>query len=51
LDFAYPVKGDRRGGLEVRISSLDITRTFRIEPRDIRNSRARSVPSNVFNWP
>jgi hypothetical protein len=50
-DFAFPVKGDRRGGLEVRISSTDLTRTFRIEPRDIRNSRARSVPSNVFNWP
>ncbi|HWL39379.1 MAG TPA: hypothetical protein VNO75_04000 [Gemmatimonadaceae bacterium] len=50
-DFAFPVKGDRRGGLEVRISSNDLTRTFRVEPRDIRNSRARSVPSNVFNWP
>ncbi len=51
MDFAFPVKGDRRGGLEVRISSQDLTRTFRIEPRDIRNSRAKSVPSNVFNWP
>lgn len=51
LDFAFPVKGDRRGGLEVRMYTLDLTRTFRIEPRDIRNSRARSVPSNVFNWP
>jgi hypothetical protein len=50
-DFAFPVKGDRRRGLEVRISSSDLTRTFRVEPRDIFNSRERSVPSNVFNWP
>jgi hypothetical protein len=50
-DFAIPVKGDRRGGWEVRVSSADLTRTFRVEPRDIFNSRERSVPSNVFNWP
>jgi hypothetical protein len=50
-DFAIPVKGDRRGGWEVRVSSTDLTRTFRVEPRDIFNSRERSVPSNVFNWP
>jgi len=50
-DFAFPIKGDRRPGLEVRVTSLDLTRTFRVEPRDIYNSRERSVPSNVFNWP
>lgn len=50
-DFAFPVRGDRRGGLEVRLSSTDLTRMFRVEPRDIWNSRERSVPSNVFNWP
>lgn len=50
-DFAIPVKGDRGRGWEVRVSSTDLTRTFRIEPRDIYNSRERSVPSNVFNWP
>ncbi|MEX2109662.1 MAG: hypothetical protein WD802_03565 [Gemmatimonadaceae bacterium] len=49
-DFAVPVKGSGRGW-EVRVSSTDLTRTFRVEPRDIFNSRERSVPSNVFNWP
>ncbi len=51
MDFAFPVRGDRPGRLEVRVTSLDLTRTFRVEPRDIFNSRERSVPSNVFNWP
>jgi hypothetical protein len=51
LDFAFPVKGESRGRVEVRLTSLDLTRTFRVEPRDIYNSRERSVPSNVFNWP
>lgn len=50
LDLAFPVKGDARR-VEVRVTSLDLTRTFRVEPRDIYNSRERSVPSNVFNWP
>jgi len=50
-DFAYPVKGERRGGLEVRITVTDFTRTFRTEPRDIFNSRERSVPTSVFSWP
>jgi len=50
LDLAFPVKGDGRR-VEVRVTSLDLTRTFRVEPRDIYNSRERSVPSNVFNWP
>jgi len=50
-DFAYPVKGERRGGLEVRITVTDFTRTFRAEPRDIFNSRERSVPTSVFSWP
>ncbi len=51
LDFAFPVKGESRGRVEVRLTSLDLTRTFRVEPRDVYNSRERSVPSNVFNWP
>jgi hypothetical protein len=29
----------------------DFTRMFRVEPRDVFNSRERSVPSSVFNWP
>jgi hypothetical protein len=30
---------------------VDFTRTFRVEPRDIHNSRERSVPASVFSWP
>jgi hypothetical protein len=50
-DFAFPVRGDRRGRAEVRLVVTDFTRIFRVEPRDIFNSRERSVPSSVFNWP
>jgi hypothetical protein len=50
-DFAFPVRGrsDRRA--EVRIVVTDFTRMFRIEPRDVTNSRERSVPASVFSWP
>jgi hypothetical protein len=50
-DFAFPVRGDRRHGLEVRLVVRDFTRTFRSEPRDVTNSRERSVPASVFGWP
>lgn len=50
-DFAFPIRGDRRGGVEVRLVVTDFTRVFRVEPRDILNSRERSVPASVFNWP
>jgi hypothetical protein len=45
------VRGDRKTGWEVRLTATDLTRVFRVEPRDIYSSRERSVPSNVFNWP
>jgi hypothetical protein len=51
VDFAIPVKGARKHNFEVRLTVSDITRTFRVEPRDIYNSRERSVPASVFNWP
>jgi hypothetical protein len=51
LDFAFPVKGERGRNWEVRLTVTDFTRTFRVEPRDIFNSRERSVPASVFNWP
>jgi hypothetical protein len=51
LDIAFPVKGERARNWEVRLTVSDLTRTFRVEPRDIFNSRARSVPASVFNWP
>lgn len=50
-DFAFPVRGPRERGVEVRLVVTDFTRTFRVEPRDITNSRERSVPASVFSWP
>jgi hypothetical protein len=35
----------------VRLIVTDFTRIFRVEPRDIFNSRERSVPATVFSWP
>jgi hypothetical protein len=35
----------------VRLIATDLTRMFRVEPRDIYNNRERSVPASVFNWP
>jgi hypothetical protein len=50
-DFAFPIKGDRRHGIEVRLVVKDFTRMFRVEPVDVFNSRERSVPATVFSWP
>jgi hypothetical protein len=51
VDFAFPVKGQAKHNLEVRLTAGDFTRMFRVEPRDIYNSRERSVPASVFSWP
>lgn len=50
-DIAFPVKGPRGHGWEARLTVFDLTRGFRVEPRDIFNNRERSVPATVFNWP
>jgi hypothetical protein len=50
-DFAFPVRGQSNKKAEVRIVVTDFTRMFRIEPRDVTNSRERSVPASVFSWP
>ena len=50
-DFAFPVRGPHGRGWEVRFTVTDVTRVFRLEPRDIFFNRERSVPSSVFNWP
>ena len=50
-DFAFPVRGNSNKKAEVRIVVTDFTRMFRIEPRDVTNSRERSVPASVFSWP
>ncbi len=51
VDFAFPVRGEAKHNLEVRLTAGDFTRSFRVEPRDIYNSRERSVPASVFSWP
>ncbi|HEV2016665.1 MAG TPA: hypothetical protein VGQ98_00025, partial [Gemmatimonadaceae bacterium] len=50
-DFAFPVRGQSDKRAEVRIVVTDFTRMFRLEPRDVTNSRERSVPASVFSWP
>lgn len=50
-DFAFPVRGEREHNWEIRLTVRDFTRTFRVEPDDISNSRERSVPASVFSWP
>ncbi|HEY1951539.1 MAG TPA: hypothetical protein VGG76_01940 [Gemmatimonadaceae bacterium] len=50
-DLAFPVRGPRGRGWELRLLVSDWTRTFRIEPRDITRNRERSIPASVFNWP
>jgi hypothetical protein len=50
-DFAFPVRGEREHNWEVRLTVRDFTRTFRVEPEDVSNSRERSVPASVFSWP
>jgi hypothetical protein len=51
VDFAFPVRGQYDKRSEVRVVVTDFTRMFRIEPRDVTNSRERSVPASVFSWP
>jgi hypothetical protein len=51
LDIAFPVRGPHGRGVEVRFLVNDVTRIFRVEPKDIFYNRERSVPSSVFNWP
>jgi len=51
LDVGVPVSGTTRHRWEVRVTVIDATRIFRIEPRDVFNNRERSIPASVFNWP
>lgn len=51
LDLAAPVSHDSRARWEIRFSILDANRPRDHEPRDLRFSRERAVPSSVFSWP
>ncbi|HUF26892.1 MAG TPA: hypothetical protein VMM18_07930 [Gemmatimonadaceae bacterium] len=50
LDIAVPV-GPHRHGVEVRLSSRDISRAFWREPSDVVRNRERILPASVFSWP
>ena len=51
LDVAFPVRGPTKHKWDVRITFDDLTRVFRIEPKDVLRNRERSIPSSVFSWP
>ncbi|MBX6332982.1 MAG: hypothetical protein IRY91_14135, partial [Gemmatimonadaceae bacterium] len=51
MDVAFPVSPDARAKWEIRFSTTNANRPYDREPRDIRYSRERVVPSSVFSWP
>ncbi len=51
VDFALPVGSDPRQRFEVRFSSVDRSRVFWNEPRDVQAGRERTAPSSLFTWP
>ena len=51
LDVAVPLTRDEGAGLDVRLSSSDLTRLFWREPQDVARSRERFVPASIFSWP
>jgi hypothetical protein len=51
LDLAYPLNPDVGRKAELRFTAQTGARLVWREPRDVRNARERSVPTNVFTWP
>ena len=51
VDFAMPISADPQRRFEVRFSSLDRSRVFWNEPRDVQAGRERTAPSSLFTWP
>lgn len=51
LDLAYPLNPDVGRKAELRLTAQTGARLVWREPRDVRNARERSVPTNVFTWP
>ncbi|HEU4643262.1 MAG TPA: hypothetical protein VFS44_12480 [Gemmatimonadaceae bacterium] len=51
LDVAVPVSPDGHARWEIRLWTMNAAHIFDHEPRDVRFSRERVVPSSVFNWP
>ena len=51
VDFALPLSADPQRRFEVRITSVDRSRVFWNEPREVQASRERTAPSSLFTWP
>jgi hypothetical protein len=51
VDFALPVGSDPQRRFEVRFASVDRSRVFWNEPRDVQAGRERTAPSSLFSWP
>jgi hypothetical protein len=51
VDFAMPIGADPQRRFEVRFSSIDRSRVFWNEPRDVQAGRERTAPSSLFTWP
>lgn len=51
VDVAMPISADPQRRFEVRFSSVDRSRVFWNEPRDVQAGRERTAPSSLFTWP
>lgn len=51
VDVALPISADPQRRFEVRFSSVDRSRVFWNEPRDVQAGRERTAPSSLFTWP
>ena len=51
VDFALPISADPQRRFEVRFSSVDRSRVFWNEPRDVQAGRERTAPTSLFTWP
>jgi hypothetical protein len=51
VDFALPISTDPQRRFEVRFSSVDRSRVFWNEPRDVQVGRERTAPTSLFTWP
>ena len=51
VDFALPISADPQRRFEVRFTSVDRSRVFWNEPREVQAGRERTAPSSLFTWP
>ena len=52
VELGFPASPDRHARFELRVRTTDATSTtFWVPPDDLRNARARTLPTSVFTWP